>query len=256
MSLHVTMYADLKISVITAVYNRASTITQAVQSVQAQSWPNVEHVVIDAASNDGTVDVLQSCLNEQTVWVSEPDNGIYDALNKGLALSTGDVIGLMHSDDFFADENVLARVAAAFADPSVDAVYGDLDYVAKDDTSRIIRRWRSCGYQPTKLARGWMPPHPTLYLRRNVIDIWGGYDTRFRIAADYDAILRYFAKGHIRAAYIPHVFVKMRVGGESNRSLATVWLKTKEDYAALRRNGVGGVGALIWKNVHKLRQFF
>lgn len=237
------------------MYNRARFIAQAVRSVQAQSWNCVEHVVIDGGSTDGTVDVLQSTVNEHTVWKSEPDKGIYDALNKGLARATGDVVGVMHSDDFFADGNVLARVAAAFADPSVDAVYGDLDYVAKNDTSRIIRRWRSCEYDSAKLARGWMPPHPTLYLRRSVIERWGAYDTRFRIAADYDVILRYFSQGQIRAAYIPHVLVKMRVGGESNRSLAKMWLKTREDYTALRSNGVGGVGALILKNVGKLGQF-
>ena len=245
----------MKISVITAVYNRAGFIAQAAQSVQSQAWPDVEHVVIDGASTDGTVQILQSCLNTRAVWVSESDKGIYDALNKGLAHATGDVIGLMHSDDFFADDRVLERVAEAFADPLVDAVYGDLDYVAKHDTSRIIRRWRSGEYAPAKLARGWMPPHPTLYLRRSVIERWGGYDTSFRIAADYDAILRYFGQGQIRAVYIPHVLVKMRVGGESNRSLAKIWLKTREDYMALRRNGVGGVGALILKNLSKLGQF-
>ncbi len=246
----------MKITVITAVFNRSHTIAQTIHSVNNQNWPEVEHVVIDGASTDGTLRVLQECLNAHTVWLSEPDNGIYDALNKGLARATGDVIGLMHSDDFFADARVLERVAAAFADPLVDAAYGDLDYVAKDDTSRIIRRWRSGDYTAAKLARGWMPPHPTLYLRRSVIERWGGYDTRYKIAADYDAILRYFGQGQIRAAYIPHVLVKMRVGGESNRSLAKIWLKTREDYSALRRNGVGGVGALAWKNLGKLGQFF
>lgn len=224
--------------------------------MQAQTWPDVEHVVIDGASTDGTVKVLRTCLNAHALWVSEPDKGIYDALNKGLARATGDVIGLMHSDDFFADNDVLKSVAEAFADPQVDAVYGDLDYVAKSDTTRIIRRWRSGDYSAAKLARGWMPPHPTLFLRRSVIDQWGGFDTRFRIAADYDAILRYFGRGQIRPAYIPRVLVKMRLGGESNRSLARIWRKTREDYTALRGNGVGGLGALAWKNLSKLGQFF
>jgi glycosyltransferase involved in cell wall biosynthesis len=245
----------LKISVITAVYNRADSITQAVQSVQAQSWPNVEHVVIDGASTDGTLQALQACMNAQTVWVSEPDKGIYDALNKGLARATGDVLGFMHSDDFYADNDVLQSVAAAFANPAVDAVYGDLDYVAKADTARVIRRWRSGEYSAAKLAHGWMPPHPTLYVRRSVFERWGGFDTSFKIAADYDAILRYFGQGKIAPAYIPRVLVKMRLGGESNRSLARIWLKTQEDYTALHRNGVGGVGALAWKNLSKLGQF-
>jgi len=147
-------------------------------------------------------------------------------------------------------------VASAFADPEVDLVYGDLDYVAKDDTSRTIRRWKSGEYHRSKLAWGWMPPHPTLYLRRSVIERFGGFDTSFRIAADYDAILRYFGRGQARAVYIPRVLVKMRVGGESNRSLPKIFLKTREDYKALRRNGIGGIGALVWKNLSKLYQFF
>lgn len=246
----------MKISVITAVYNRAETILDAMRSVQEQSWPNVEHVVIDGSSTDGTVQILREHLNAQAIFVSEPDKGIYDALNKGLARATGDVIGLMHSDDFFADDEVLQSVALAFAESDIDAVYGDLDYVAKTDTARIVRRWRSGNYSSAKLARGWMPPHPTLFLRRSVIERWGGFDTQFRIAADYDAILRYFGQGKIRATYIPRVLVKMRLGGESNRSLGRLLLKTREDYTALKRNGVGGLGALAWKNFGKVGQFF
>lgn len=246
----------MKISIITAVYNRVDYILEAVRSVQSQTWADVEHIIIDGASTDGTKQVLNTCLNSQTLLVSEPDKGIYDALNKGLLCASGDVIGLMHSDDFFADEQVLAWVANAFTNTGLDAVYGDLDYVARDDPSRVIRRWRSGEYDSRKLARGWMPPHPTLFLRRSVIDQWGGYDTRYQIAADYDAILRYFGQGRICAAYIPHVLVKMRIGGESNRNLARIWRKTLEDYTALRRNGVGGVGALILKNVGKLGQLY
>jgi glycosyltransferase involved in cell wall biosynthesis len=134
----------------------------------------VEHVVIDGASTDGTVSVLESRRERIDVLVSERDAGIYDALNKGLGRATGEVVGLMHSDDFYADEGVLEKVAAAFADPDVDGVYGDLDYVAKDEPGRIIRRWRSGAYDPAKLAWGWMPPHPTLYVRRKVIEQWGG----------------------------------------------------------------------------------
>ena len=212
--------------------------------------------MIDGASSDGTLQRLQGRRADIAILVSEPDEGIYDALNKGLALAQGDVVGLMHSDDFYADDSVLDSVAEAFADPCVDAVYGDLDYVAKDDTSRVIRRWRSGAYDPARLARGWMPPHPTLFLRRSVIERWGGFDTHFRIAADYDAILRYFGQGKIRVAYIPRVLVKMRVGGESNRSVARILRKSREDYEALRRNGVGGLGALAWKNLSKLGQFF
>ena len=245
----------LTISVITASFNRVNTVAQALASVQGQTWKQVEHIVIDGASTDGTLQVIEAQRDRLAVLVSERDGGIYDALNKGFALTSGDVVGVMHSDDFYADERVLERVAQAFSDPAVDGVYGDLDYVARSDPARIIRRWRSGTYQRSRLARGWMPPHPTLFLRRSVIEQWGGFDTRFSIAADYDAMLRYLARGRIRLAYIPEVLVKMRVGGESNRSLSHILRKSREDYAALRRNGVGGLGALIWKNLSKLDQF-
>ncbi len=246
----------VKFSVITAVYNRADTIGGALASVKGQTWDGVEHIVIDGASTDGTLDVLKSKRDQLAVFLSEPDQGIYDALNKGLRMATGDVIGLMHSDDFYASDRVLEQVAAAFADPAVDGVYGDLDYVAKDDPSRVIRHWRSGPYSPRKLSWGWMPPHPTLHLRRAVIERWGGYDTSFRIAADYDAMLRYLGRGGIRLAYIPEVLVKMRVGGESNRSLGRVLRKSREDLRALRANQVGGIGSLLYKNLSKLPQFF
>jgi glycosyltransferase involved in cell wall biosynthesis len=246
----------MKISVITAVRNRVATVGEALDSVQSQSWADVEHVVVDGVSTDGTLELLETRRREIAVLVSERDSGIYDALNKGLNLATGDVIGLMHSDDIYADKHVLADIAAAFDDPKIDAVYGDLNYVARNDTSRVIRRWRSGEYSRVRLAEGWMPPHPTLYLRRHVIEHWGGFDETFRIAADYDVILRYFARGRIRPAYVPRVLVKMRVGGESNRSLARVFCKSREDYVALRRNRVGGLRTLVRKNFSKIRQFF
>jgi glycosyltransferase len=246
----------VKFSIITAVYNRVSTIEQAVKSLQSQTWTTFEHLIIDGASTDGTLSVLHSCADDRASVFSQRDDGIYDALNKGLALSTGDIVGLMHSDDFYADCHVLERVAAAFQESDVDAVYGDLDYVSKHNSDKIVRRWRAGAFDRTKLALGWMPPHPALFLRRNVIERWGGFDTAFRISADYDAILRYFSRGGIAAAYVPHVLVKMRVGGESNRTLAKIWLKTREDYVAIRRNGIGGVGTLIWKNLSKVPQFF
>lgn len=248
----------IQISIITAVYNRCETVGQAVRSVQAQTHGNVQHVVVDGASKDGTLHVLKDLLPPTAVLVSEPDEGIYDALNKGIALSSGDVIGVMHSDDFFADERVLEDVAAAFSDPAVDAVYGDLDYVSGRDTSKIVRHWRAGQYVRERLAWGWMPPHPTLFVRRHVIERWGGYDTRYRISADYDCILRYFGQGQVRPAYLPRVLVKMRVGGESNASLLKIVRKSWEDWRAMRGNRIGnlgGVGSLVWKNLSKVRQF-
>jgi glycosyltransferase len=187
--------------------------------------------------------------------ISAPDRGIYDALNKGITLATGEVVGLMHSDDFFAHDRVLETVAATFARTGADAVYGDLDYVAAKDTDRIIRHWQSGAFTPQRLARGWMPPHPTLFVRRDAMLRLGLYDTDYRIAADYEAVLRWFGKGGLSLAYIPEVLVKMRVGGESNRSLDRILRKSREDYRALRSTGVGGLPALVWKKLSKLPQF-
>jgi len=245
----------MKITIITAVFNRAATIGQAIESVARQGHADLEHLVLDGASRDATLAEVQKRAHPRMRVLSEPDRGIYDALNKGMNLAGGDVIGLMHSDDFFAHDQVLERVAERFETSGADAVYGDLDYVAAEDPARVIRHWKSGTYHPRKLRRGWMPPHPALFLRRAVIERWGGYDTSFQIAADYDAILRYFGRGGITAAYLPEVLVKMRVGGESNRSLERVLRKSREDYRALRGNKIGGMTALAWKNLSKLSQF-
>jgi glycosyltransferase len=245
----------MKISIVTAVYNRAATIGQALDSVASQTYPNIEHIVIDGASTDSTLDEIGKRAYPQIRLISEPDKGIYDALNKGIAAATGEVIGLMHSDDFYASDRVLEDVMRAFAEADAEAVYGDLLYVSTNDTDRIVRRWIARPYTTGLLAKGWMPPHPTLFLRREVFDRFGAYDTSYQIAADYDAVLRWFGNGGIRARYLPQVLVKMRVGGESNRSLGRILRKSSEDYRALRSNGVGGVQTLIWKNLIKIPQF-
>lgn len=245
----------MRISVITAVYNRAKTVSQAIESVQAQRFAHVEHVIQDGGSTDGTLAIIEHLAGPHTSLVSERDFGIYDAINRGISRASGSVIGLMHSDDFFANEQVLEKVAQAMTDPSIDGVYGDLQYVASDNVARVVRHWRSGEYTPDRVRYGWMPPHPTLYLRRQVFEQWGLYDTSYRIAADYDAMLRYLVRGGIRLTYIPEVFVKMRVGGESNRSLDRIVCKSREDLRAIRANGIGGVGTLVMKNLRKISQF-
>lgn len=246
----------MKISVVTATRNCAVTVGQTLESVLSQTHPEVEAIVIDGASTDSTLDVLNRYRSRLALLVSEPDKGIYDALNKGIDRATGDVVGFLHADDLFEDENVLAKVAAAFVDPSVDAVYGDLVYVRHDDVKHVIRYWRSGRYDAAALSRGWMPPHPTFYVRRAVYQRLGGFDTRYRIAADYDSVLRLLSIGKIRAAYVPQVLVRMRVGGISNRSVRTIYRKSMEDLKALRRNGVGGLPTLLRKNASKLSQFW
>lgn len=246
------------ISVITATWNCGITVADCLTSVAVQSYTNREHVLIDGASRDDTLRLLQAHREQLAVLVSEPDRGIYDALNKGIARASGDVIGFLHADDVFAGPDVLARVAAAFADPTVSAVYGDLQYVRKVDVNQVVRHWQSSPFSHRQLEWGWMPPHPTLYVRREWYERIGGFDIRYRIAADYFSILRLFSQPDFKAVYLPEVLVKMRLGGASNRSLKAIIRKSSEDWRALRQSRVGalgGVGALIWKNLSKLSQF-
>lgn len=247
------------ISVITATWNCAHTVVDCLASVAGQTYPHIEHLAVDGASTDGTLDVLQAHRAQLAVLHSAPDRGIYDALNKGLALATGDVVGFLHADDLYAHPGVLAEVASAFEDPAVCAVYGDLQYVRKDNTAQVVRHWASTPFTRQRLAWGWMPPHPTLYVRRGWYERIGGFDTRYRIAADYHSILRLFSQPGFRSVYLPEVLVRMRLGGASNKSLKNIVRKTREDWSALRRTQVGalgGVGALVWKNASKVAQFF
>lgn len=247
----------MRFSILTVVRNRAATIGDALDSLAGQTYHAFEHVVQDGGSTDGTAELLRRRAAEdpRIQLVSAADGGIYDALNRALARASGDVVGLLHSDDFFAHPRVLEHVAERFQATGAQAIYGNLDYVAEDDKSRVVRHWSAGHFTPAKLRQGWMPPHPALFLRREVIERCGGYDTSFRIAADYDSILRYFGQEKLSACWLPEVLVKMRLGGASNRSLAHIWRKSAEDYRALRKNGVGGIGALAWKNFSKLHQF-
>nr|WP_298898251.1 glycosyltransferase family 2 protein [uncultured Altererythrobacter sp.] len=245
----------MKISIVTAVYNRASTLGDAIASVQNQEFPNIEHVIQDGGSSDGSLGVVAQFSDPRIKVQSAPDGGIYDAINKGITRATGEVIGLLHSDDFLAAEDVVGKIARAFAKPDVQGVYGDLQYVSASDPRRVVRHWSAGDYSPHLLKRGWMPPHPTLYLRREIFEKFGLYDTSFRIAADYDAMLRYLAHGRIKLAYIPEVLVKMRMGGESNKSVERILRKSREDLRALRKNEVGGLLTLAAKNITKVGQF-
>jgi glycosyltransferase len=246
---------QVKISVVTATWNCAETVADCLGSVAAQSYLNREHVVIDGASKDKTFEILSSHKDQLSVLVSEPDKGIYDALNKGIAKASGDVVGFLHADDVYGSPDALALIAEAFEDPAVCAVYGDLQYVRKDDVSQVVRYWKSSPFSLSRLSWGWMPAHPTLYVRREWYGRIGGFDTKYKIAADYFSILRLFSQTDFKSVYVPHVLVKMRLGGESNRSIKNIIRKSREDWDALRRSGVGGVGAIVWKNLSKIGQF-
>ena len=252
----------VKISMITVCYNPGDTIRSALDSVLNQKHDSVEYIVVDGGSNDGTIEMIRGHGDRISKFLCEQDSGIYDAINKGIDHATGDVIGLVHADDVLADESVLSDVAKEFEKHrhKMDAVYGDLVYVDRDDLSRVIRHWKSGDYLPGRLKFGWMPPHPALFVRRETyqkVALRNGeyFDTRISIASDYDLIVRLLNKLNISLAYLPRVLMKMRVGGVSNRSLRDVIRKSREDYLVMRRNQIGGIGTLISKNVRKLPQF-
>lgn len=249
------MEKHLTISIVTACFNSQATIGEAIVTLKEQTWSQVEHVVVDGASTDATLEIARNTLDAGDILISEPDKGIYDALNKGIAQASGDVIGFLHSDDLYAKSDVLSQVAALFSDPQVGAVYGDLQYVQANNTKKIIRYWKSGPFNRKKLKRGWMPPHPTFFMRREYYQELGGFDLSYRIAGDYDAMLRYLASDKVKVKYLPQVIVKMRVGGASNGSFVQILRKTKEDIAAMRHNGINPWVALPWKNMSKVPQF-
>ena len=246
----------MKISIITVAYNSAATIGDTMRSVAMQTHPDIEHIVIDGGSTDDTAAVVRKLGPHVSRLVSERDEGIYDAMNKGLRLATGDFVGFLNADDMLATPDVVAEIAAAAAGTEVDAVCGDLVYVDKDRPGEVVRYWRCGEFSPSRLRYGWMPPHPTLYVRRSRLAEHGQFDLRLRLAADYDFILRYLGRPGVRMAYLPRLLVKMRTGGASNRSLAALLRKSREDLFALQKNGVGGVLTVLCKILRKLPQFF
>jgi len=246
----------LKLSIITAVYNSKDAIEDCLKSVASQTFADVEHIIIDGSSTDRTKDVIQSALGGQNcIIVSEPDEGIYDALNKGIKMASGDVIGLLHSDDIYYDKNVLAKTVKLFEEKHVDSVYGDLVYVDKKDTSKVFRYWKAGEFNSNKLRKGWMPPHPAFFVRKEIYDKCGLYDTTLKISADYDLVLRFLGRYKISTAYLPEILVKMRWGGSSNKSLRNIIQKSYEDYKVLKKNNfTNALSILFMKNISKLPQ--
>ena len=226
-----------KITVITVCYNSAATIGDTLAAVSRQGYKNVEHLVVDGASPDGTVEIVRQWAGHPVVLISESDKGIYDAMNKGLARATGDVIGFLNADDFYADGSALEKIAAAFEDKQAEACFGDLVYVSKDNR-RVIRYWRSRAFVKRDFANGWCPAHPTFYIRRSALDRCGVFDRTFKLASDVEFMMRYLENGDVRSVYIPAVIVRMRVGGATNQSWRNVLQQNKEVLVALKKNEV------------------
>ena len=228
----------MKLSIVTSVYNNSKSISSAINSVLSQKDINLEYIIIDGGSTDGTVDIIKSYGGKITKFISEPDKGIYDAMNKGIRMASGDVIGILNSDDMYADDAVLKDVAETFERTGADAVYGDLVYVDKDDTNKVVRYWKSGPYKPGSFRKGWHPAHPALFVRKAIYDKYGVFDTSFDISADFELMLRFFEKHSIKTVYLPRVLVKMRMGGESNRSLANIIKGNVNILCAFWKNGI------------------
>ncbi|GAB6045598.1 glycosyltransferase family 2 protein [Caminibacter profundus] len=246
----------MKVSIITVVYNNKDTIKDAIESVLNQTYQNIEYIIIDGNSNDGTIDIIKSYGNKIDKFISEKDNGIYDAMNKGIKLASGDIVGILNSDDFYVDNRVIEKVVEVFKNKNVDSVYGDLVYVDKDNTNRIVRYWKSRGYQEGLFKKGWHPAHPTFFVKKEIYDQYGLFNLDFKIAADYEIMLRFLEKYKITSSYISEVLVKMRLGGESNRSIKNIIKANIECYKAWRVNNLNiNPFIIIKKPFFKLFQY-
>lgn len=243
-------------TIITIVHNGERFIADSIESVISQSFTNYQYIVIDNASKDQTLNIINNYGTKITQVISEPDAGIYFALNKGLSLATGQIIGFLHADDFYANNQVLEKINQAF-DAETEAIYGDLDYISRTDKTKIIREWKSGSYKPNSFYYGWMPPHPTFFVRKEVYQRFGGYNTKLKSAADYELMLRFLLKHKINLKYIPEVLVKMRVGGQSNRKWKSRIKANLEDRKAWRINQIKPKWfTLLLKPIRKISQYF
>lgn len=246
----------LKFSIITVVYNNADSIKDAIASVASQTYKNYEHIIIDGASNDGTLDVINQYRNGNLRIISESDKGIYDAMNKGIALASGDIIGFLNSDDIYVDEFVLQSVTDGLSDASCDSVYGDLLYVDREDTTKVVRYWKAGLYSKRRFYWGWMPPHPTFFAKKNVYSKYGGFNISMGSSADYELMLRFLLKNKISTRYISKVLVKMRMGGVSNQSFKNRFIAHRMDRMAWKINSLKPYPwTILLKPVSKIKQF-
>jgi len=244
----------MKVSIITAAYHDVKTIEGCINSVAKQTHSDVEHIIIDGGSTDGTVEVIKRYGDKIAYWVSEHDLGIYDAMNKGIKVASGEVIGILNADDFYADVKVIENIVKAISENNVDSCYGDLVYVSRNDVNRIVRYWKSGEFEKQKFEYGWMPPHPTFFCKREIYDKYGHFNLEFPLAADYELMLRFLYKYGVTTMYIPKVLVKMRTGGTSRPGKYTLG-SIKENYKAWKINDLKYPPTMLLKPVKKIFQW-
>lgn len=246
----------MKVSIITVTYNSANTILDTVQSVLEQTYTDIEYIIVDGKSTDNTIEKLAPFKEKISKIVSEKDRGMYDGLNKGIDMATGDIIGILNSDDFYTDSGVIKEVVDMFLSTKCEALYADLDYVDAEDTSKIIRKWNSGEYKSGDFFKGWMPPHPTFFVKKEVYQKFGKFTLELRSAADYELMLRLIHKNGILLSYLKRVIVKMRVGGMSNVSFKNRIKANIEDRKAWEINGIKPKFYTLWlKPLRKLKQY-
>lgn len=246
----------LKVSVITVCYNSAETIESTINSVINQNYVNIEYIIVDGKSTDDTLKIVEKHKSKISKLLSEKDDGIYYAINKGIALASGDIIAILHADDFYSDETIISSVVKIFEENKTDTVYGDLQYVDRNDTLKVVRNWKSGAYKQGLFKKGWMPPHPSFFVRSNCYSKYGIFNTTLKSAADYEMMLRLLEKYKCSTSYLPKVLVKMRVGGKSNITLMNRFKANREDKKAWIINGLKpGKFTFILKPFSKLGQF-
>jgi glycosyltransferase involved in cell wall biosynthesis len=247
----------LKISIITITYNSAKTVEDTIKSVISQDYPDIEYIIVDGKSKDNTLEIVNRYSQHISNLVSERDKGLYDALNKGIKMATGDVVGMLHSDDLYADNTVISKIAAHFkSNPKVQGVYADLVFVDRDNVSKVTRTWKAGKYEHGAFLKGWMPPHPTFFVRLDVYQQYGGFNTALKLSADYELMLRLIHKNNIRISYLPETIVKMRMGGVSNTSFFVKLKANVEDKLAWKLNGIKpGVFTRFMKPLQKIKQY-
>jgi glycosyltransferase len=228
----------MKFSIVTATYNSASHVANCLSSVAEQSYEAVEQIIIDGGSTDGTLEICKNSKNRVTQTISEPDQGIYDAMNKGIKMATGDVVGILNSDDFYASNDILEKIAYRLDSTGADSLYGNLDFVAAEDPGKVIRHWKSSTFVPGSFVKGWHPPHPTFFVRREVYERHGCFDISLDVSADFELMLRLLQKHQISTCYLDETIVKMRYGGESTGSLGKIIKGNKNVLKAFQKNGI------------------
>jgi glycosyltransferase involved in cell wall biosynthesis len=247
----------MKVSIVTITYNSSKTIVDTIKSVISQTYKDVEFIIIDGASTDDTLTKINLYSSSINVLISEPDKGIYDAMNKGLSKASGEIVAILNSDDVYSHSFVLEKIVNEFKATNCDGVYADLHYVDSIDTRKIVRRWKSGVYRGNSFLYGWMPPHPSFFVKRNVYEKYGKFNTILKSAADYELMLRFIHKYKIKISYLPEVLVNMRIGGASNGSLKNRIKANLEDRKAWELNGIKPYFfTLILKPLRKLTQFF